>query len=107
MKKLEDLLLFHTTQDQNLKKALLREIRSLKVICLGIREDASEIKEHLNLENQNEEEADEEELGKEGSTPDESVVMQEEENEDEDVTEESNSDMLLKTYMKKKNKQKI
>lgn len=94
------------------EKALLKEIRSLKVIYLGIREDVSEIKEHLNLENQNKEEADEEEVdeeesSKEGSTPDESAIVQEEENKDEDAVEESNSDMLLRTYLKKTNKEKI
>ncbi|WVZ14809.1 hypothetical protein V8G54_012375 [Vigna mungo] len=70
------------------ERALLKEIRSLKAICLGTREDFTEIKEHLNFENQNEEGADEKETGEEGSTPDESAAMQEEESEDEDVEEE-------------------
>ncbi|WVZ17410.1 hypothetical protein V8G54_010392 [Vigna mungo] len=90
-------------------KAILKEIRYLKIICQGKRQDVSKIREHLNLNNQNEEEAAEDESSGEGSTPKESAAeeMHEDESEDEDVAEESNSDMLLRTYLKKKSKKRI
>lgn len=68
-----------------------------------------EIRGYLNLDNQNEEEAAGDESGVEGSTLEESAAedMDEEKSEDDNVAKEINSDMLLCTYIKKKNKKRI
>ncbi|KOM40988.1 hypothetical protein LR48_Vigan04g118600 [Vigna angularis] len=58
-------------------------------------------KNEVAQEDEEAEEADEEESGEENSKPDECARMEEEKSEDDDVAEESNSDMLLKTYLKK------
>ncbi|KOM29399.1 hypothetical protein LR48_Vigan661s003600 [Vigna angularis] len=72
------------------ERTLLREINPFKIMCQETRIDVLEIKEHLKLNN-----IDEDQLAKEGSTPDDSDGMEEDEN----VFEESNSDMLLGTYL--------
>ncbi|KOM48322.1 hypothetical protein LR48_Vigan07g202600 [Vigna angularis] len=76
-----------------------------QVMCQATRDDVLEIKEHLKLNNPDEDD-NEDESGEEGSTPDESTRMNVDESEEEDIAEESNSDMLLKTYLKK-NKMKV
>ncbi|KOM48321.1 hypothetical protein LR48_Vigan07g202500 [Vigna angularis] len=91
------------------KKFMLKEIRSLKIVCQGIRKDVLVIKEHLNLNAHNEESEPEESSGGEGSTPVGSAIddmEEEEEGQDDNVEEESNSDMILRTYLKKKNRKK-
>ncbi|WVY95063.1 hypothetical protein V8G54_034151 [Vigna mungo] len=85
-------------EEEEFERTLLREIKSLKFMCQGTKDDI--------FQNRNKEEENEDDSGEEGSTPVETTVMKEEENEDDDVAEESNSDMLLRTYLKK-NKKKI
>ncbi|KOM45586.1 hypothetical protein LR48_Vigan06g089200 [Vigna angularis] len=88
------------------ERTILREMKSLKIMCQKTTDDIAEIKEHLNLQNQNEETTAEEESGGESSTPEVSSgeELQEEESMDEDVADECNSDMPLGTYLKKKKK---
>ncbi|KOM47885.1 hypothetical protein LR48_Vigan07g158900 [Vigna angularis] len=88
------------------ERTILKEMKSLKIMCEKTRDDIAEIKEHLNLGNQNEKIATEEESGGEGSTLEVSSKkeLQEEESMDEDVVDECNSDMPLGTYLKKKKK---
>ncbi|WVZ21007.1 hypothetical protein V8G54_008329 [Vigna mungo] len=88
------------------KRISLREIRSLKIMCQGTNNDVTEMKKYLIIQNRKAEEDDEEDSGQEGSTPVESATTEEEESEDDDVAEYSNSDMLLRPYLKK-NKKKI
>ncbi|KOM41079.1 hypothetical protein LR48_Vigan04g127700 [Vigna angularis] len=79
------------------ERTLLREIKSLKIMCQETRNDVLEIKEHLKLNN-----TDEDQSCEEGSTPNDSHEMEENEN----VAEESDNDMLLGTFLNK-NKKKI
>ncbi|KOM28764.1 hypothetical protein LR48_Vigan583s001500 [Vigna angularis] len=90
------------------EKSLLKEIRSLKIVCQEIRQDVLDIKEHLNLDAHDEVVESEEGYGEEGSTPVRSVTedMEEDERQDDNVEEESNNDMILRTYLKKINKKK-
>ncbi|KOM52140.1 hypothetical protein LR48_Vigan09g079900 [Vigna angularis] len=81
------------------ERTLLREIKSLKIMCQETINDVLEIKEHLKLNNTNEDN-DEDQSGEEGSKPDDSDGMEKDEN----VVEESNSDMLLGTFLKKNKK---
>ncbi|KOM48100.1 hypothetical protein LR48_Vigan07g180400 [Vigna angularis] len=57
------------------ERTLLREIRSLKIMCQGTRDDVTEMKEHLSFQNRNEEKENEDDSGEEGSTPVETIAM--------------------------------
>ncbi|KOM26326.1 hypothetical protein LR48_Vigan252s003800 [Vigna angularis] len=85
------------------ERTVLREIKAIKIMCQATRDDVLEIKEYLKL-NTPDEDDNEDELGEEGSKPDDSNQMNLDESEEEDIVEESNSDMLLETYLKKKKK---
>lgn len=76
------------------------------MMCLETRDIVLEMKERSLPQNQEMDDENEEVSEEEGSTPNESARMSEDESIEEDNAEESNSDMLLRTYLNN-NKKKV
>lgn len=76
------------------------------MMCLETRDIVLEMKERSLPQNQEMDDENEEVSEEEGSTPNESARMSEDESIEKDNAEESNSDMLLRTYLNN-NKKKV
>lgn len=75
-------------------------------MCLETRDIVLEMKERSLPQNQEMDDENEEVSEEEGNTPNESARMSEDESIEKDNAEESNSDMLLRTYLNN-NKKKV
>lgn len=76
------------------------------MMCLETRDIVLEMKERSLPQNQEMDDENEEVSEEEGNTPNESARMSEDESIEKDNAEESNSDMLLRTYLNN-NKKKV